>query len=65
MNPITQLIIGLVPEIIDLIQTRHAANNPNRVPLTPAEIEAGFEATFTSSVAKDELIRAAILATQG
>ncbi len=63
MNPIIQLIIAEAPNLIALIQRRHAANNPDAPPLTPEEIVVAFEETFMDSIAKDEIIRAAIAAS--
>lgn len=63
MNNVTQLILALAPEVFKLVQERHAANNPDLPPLTAAEVVAGFEAAFTDSIAKDEMIKAALAAS--
>lgn len=58
MGNIAQLIIQELPNIIGLIQERHAANNPTSPPLTAEQIHAGFEEAFSSTIAKDEIIKA-------
>lgn len=63
MNPIVQLIIGEVPSIIALIQQRHADANPSAPPLTPQQIADAFEEAFTSTIAKDEMIKAILAAS--
>lgn len=64
MNPILQLILQAAPSIIGLIQQQHAAANPREPALTPEEISAAFEEAFSSTILKDELIKAAYAAGQ-
>ena len=59
MGAIAQLIIQVAPDIIRLVQERHAVNNPDAPPLTAQQIEDGFEEAFTSTLLTDALIRAA------
>lgn len=60
MNPIVQLILGAAPDIIALIQQRHADANPGAPPLTPAQIADAFETAFSSTILKDEMIKSAL-----
>lgn len=60
MSPIVQLILTEAPGIISLIQQRHAAANPDAPPLTAEQVIAGFEEAFTSTIAKDEMIKASL-----
>ena len=62
MNPLIQLIISEVPNIIQLIQQRHVANSPDTPVPTAQEIMDNFEAAFASTILKDQLIRAALAA---
>lgn len=62
MGPLARVLLQLVPDIIDELQKRHAANNPDAPPPTAEEINAAFEEVFTSTIAKDEAIRAALKA---
>ena len=64
MSPIVQLILHEIPTIIQAIKDRRAAADPGAPPLTSAEVLAAFEDAFTSSIAKDEMIKAAIAAGQ-
>ena len=60
MPPLVQLLIGAMPDIIEEIRRRHAAANPAAPQPTAEEIIAAFEEAFTSSIAKDRIIRAAL-----
>lgn len=62
MNPIVQLIIQEAPGIIALIRAKHAAANPDAPIPTSEEVIAAMEATFASSLAKDQLLKAVLRA---
>lgn len=59
MNPLVTLIIQSIPGIVQRIQEAHAANDPNAVPLTPEQVADLFEQAFSSTIARDEVIKAA------
>lgn len=59
MNPIIQLILQELPGVIDSVKARHAAANPGAAPLTSDQVLKAFEDTFTSTILKDERIKAA------
>lgn len=58
MNPIVTLILQSIPGIIGIIQARHAAVNPDAPPISAEQVVAAFEEAFTSTVLKDQMIRA-------
>lgn len=60
MSPLVQFILQEAPKVIGLIQERYAANNPTLPPLTAEQVVAAFEEAFTSTIAKDEMIKATL-----
>lgn len=58
MADLIALILKEAPSIITLIQARYAAANPDAPPLTAAQVVAGFEDAFTSTITKDDMIKA-------
>lgn len=58
MVPIVQLIIQTMPGIISIIQAHYAAANPDAPQPTAEQIVAAFEEAFTSTVLKDQMIKA-------
>ena len=58
MGALAQVILQVAPDIIKLIQDRHAAMQPGAPVPTPAEIAAEFENEFTMTTLKDEMLKA-------
>ncbi len=52
------IIIQVLPDLIKMIQERHAAQNPGAPVPTAEEIAAAFENEFTTTTLKDELLKA-------
>jgi hypothetical protein len=59
MSPLVQLILQSIPGIIGQIQDQHRFSNPSAPVPTPEEIVQAFEDAFTSTIFKDEAIKAA------
>ena len=62
MESLIALLIQQTPHFIADLKARHAASNPDAPVLTNEEVLAAFEQVFTSSEAKDEILKAALLA---
>lgn len=60
MSPLVQLIVQELPSLVSAIQQRSAANDPTAPVPTPEQIMAELETAFGDSVAKDEMIKAAL-----
>ncbi len=58
MADLIALILKEIPGIVTLIQERYAAAHPEADPLTAEQVVAAFEEAFTSTIAKDEMIKA-------
>lgn len=63
MGDLIALILKEAPSFVQLIQERYAATHKNEDPLTAEQVVAAFEEAFTSTIAKDELIKAWIAAS--
>jgi hypothetical protein len=59
MSPILELVIEEVPTLINFLKARYATTHPGEPPLTSEQVMAAFEDAFTSTIHKDEMIRAA------
>ncbi len=65
MNPILQLLIAEGPSLVAFIKDRFRTANPEAPEPTSEEVVAAFEALFTSSLARDEFLIAALKAEIG
>ena len=54
MNPILELVIKEIPNIVDLIKEKHVMENPNLPPLTDLESLMILKQAIDSSIAKDD-----------
>lgn len=59
MTPLEQILIEATPGIVDLVKSMFASKNPDAPQPTSEEVIAAYESLFASSVAKDEMIKAA------
>lgn len=62
MNQLIQLIISQIPSIVGAVRDAHAASNPSAPALTSEEIIAAMEEAFSSSLTRDEMLKAALKA---
>ena len=65
MNPLTQLLIAEGPALVSFVAGLFRKANPEAPAPTSEEVVAAFEALFTSSLARDEFLIAALKAEIG
>lgn len=58
MNPLVQLAIAEVPEVIAYLRALFHKRHPGQPDPTDAEVIAAFNAAFASSLARDDQWRA-------